>query len=217
MFWTLLLAHFVGDFVLQTDWMVKKRDSFWVLASHAMIHFMIMFLLVGWVRSAIWPYLLMIAAWHFIQDRIKINVTKKRPASIALSFFVDQGVHMLVIWAVIGLYQEVSGEIAAAGKPAGVMIALAFVFVTFVWFITERIFNTSNSAYLMDINQTKYPRMLSRAGLVSVFLLFWHWTAAGLSLWVLNPYPRSKFRRRAVLTDGGVSLLAMIFLYWALS
>lgn len=216
MFWTLLLAHLLGDFVFQTDWMVKKRDTFWVLTLHAMIHFVTMFIVVGWVRFAIWPYLLLIAAWHFIQDRIKNYFTHKRPTSIGMSFIIDQGVHIFVIWAVIGLYQEVTGSIAATDKPRWVMIAITYVFITFVWFIIERIFNFSNSEYVQHINKTKFPRMLARAGLVSAYLLVWGWTAAGLSFWVSNPYPRSRFRRRAVLTDGSVSLVAMGFLFWVL-
>ncbi|MCK4899676.1 MAG: DUF3307 domain-containing protein, partial [Anaerolineales bacterium] len=68
MFWNLLLAHFISDFLLQTDWMVRNRDKFWVLTLHASIHFGMMFLLVGESRSAYWPTIALLALIHMGQD-----------------------------------------------------------------------------------------------------------------------------------------------------
>ncbi|NIR63072.1 MAG: hypothetical protein GWO08_15015, partial [Gammaproteobacteria bacterium] len=151
-----------------------------------------------------------------IQDRVKNNITNKRPNWIAPGFIIDQMMHFIVIWSAVGLFFLTTDSIAGTDAPLWVMIALAYVCITFVWFVIERILNLSNSEYLQSINKTKFPRMLSRAGLVSVYLLIWNWTTAGFSLFISSPYPRSKFRQRAVVTDVSVSLIAMIFLYWAL-
>ena len=64
MFWTLLLAHFIGDYFLQTDWMVRNRDKFWVLTLHASIHLGVMLLLIGVSRSEYWPLISLLALIH---------------------------------------------------------------------------------------------------------------------------------------------------------
>lgn len=216
MFWNLLLAHFLGDFVLQTDWMVKNRDILWVLTLHAGIHFMLMFLLVGQARLFIWPYLLLIATLHFIQDRIKNTITKKHRNWIGRGFIIDQLLHFVTIWVVVKWLQVGMGFGFSSEKSMGVIVAITYLLATYVWFIIERIFNFSNAAYLQNLNNTKFARMLSRAGLISMFLLIRQWAATGLALVISNPYPQSRFRQRAMLTDVSVSLFAVIFLFWAL-
>jgi hypothetical protein len=217
MVWNLLLAHFLGDFVLQTDWMVRRRDNLWVLTLHGVIHFVLMFLIIGQVRSVIWPYLLLIALIHISQDRIKNNLTNKRPDWIGVVFIIDQVLHYAAIWTIVWWLQRLAGSFSIPEKPLWVMVGIVYLFVSYVWFISERVLNISNSDYLQSINNTKFARMLARVGLISLFLLVRTWTTAGLAIVFSNPYPTSKFRQRALLTDVSVSLLAMIFLFWALA
>ena len=216
MVWYLLLAHFLGDFVLQTDWMVRKRDNLWFLSLHAFIHFLLMLLLVGSYRSVVWPYLLLLAFIHLVQDRIKNNLLNKRPDWLRVTFVIDQFLHYFAIVFVVWLLQDVIGSVSAMEKPVWVIVAIAYLFVTYVWFISERLFNLSDTDYLQNINTTKYSRMVSRGGLVSLFLVIQAWTASGLAMVLLNPYAQTKFRRRALLTDISVSLFAILFLVWAL-
>jgi hypothetical protein len=216
MIWRLLLAHVLGDFVFQTDRMVKYRDTYWILIIHAFIHFVLMVILVGQQRLEFWPYLLLVATQHLIQDRVKNNITNTRPDWIGMGFIIDQVMHFIVIWAAVESFQMTTELISGTDEPVWIIISLAYVSVTFVWFVIERIINTSNLEYLQDLNNTKFSRMLSRAGLISVYLLIWNLATAGLSFFISNPYPRSKFRQRAVFTDVSVSLLAIIFLFWAL-
>ncbi len=216
MIWNLLLAHFLGDFVLQTDWMVRHRDKLWVLTLHASIHFVLMFFSAGQSRWVIWPYLLLIALIHFVQDRIKNNLTNRRPDWIRKAFIVDQALHFATIWVVVQWLQIIAGLIPVQQKPIWVIIAIVYLIVTRVWFISERIFYLSDSDYQQSVNNTKTSRMLVRAGLLSLFLVVSNLATTGLALVFSNPYPESEFRRRALLTDISVSLLAMIFLYWVL-
>ncbi len=216
MVWYLLLAHFLGDFVFQTDWMVRRRDNLWVLTLHAGIHFVLMLLMVGLVRPGIWPYLLLLAFVHLTQDRIKNNITNKRPDWIKVSFIIDQALHYAAIWALVWWIQQVNGPFPVLEKPVWVIVAITYLFVTYVWFIIERIFNLSNVDYLKNINNTKYLRMLIRAGLISLFLLIRVWTTSGLAIVLSNPYAQKKFGRRALLTDISISLFAIIFLFLTL-
>jgi hypothetical protein len=216
MVWYLVLAHLLGDFVLQTDWMVRRRDDLRVLTLHAGIHFTLMFLLIGAFRSDIWPYLLLLALIHLGQDRLKNNITNRRPDWTKPFFVIDQVLHFAAIFLFVFWLQKVSGILPIPGKPELVMIAIAFLFISYVWFIVERIFNLSNVDYLQDLNSTKFPRMLTRVGLVSLFLLIRLWLTSGLAILFSNPYPQKKFRQRAVLTDISVALIAIFFLFWAL-
>ena len=216
MVWYLLLAHFLGDFVLQNDWMVRNRDNLWVLSLHAGIHFLLMFLLAGQLRSVIWPFLLLIAMIHFVQDRIKNNLTNKRRDWISVAFIIDQALHFIAIWAVVSWIERVIGPLSIPERPIWVILAISYLCVTYVWFISERVLNHSNSDYVQSVNKTKISRMLMRAGLVSLFLMIQTWVATGQALVLSNPYPKGKFRRRALLTDIGVSFFGIIFLFWIL-
>jgi hypothetical protein len=216
MVWYLLLAHFLGDFVLQTDGMVRMRDKLWFSSLHAGIHFLLMFLLAGPYRLLVWPYLLLLAFLHFIQDRIKNSIVNRRPDWLRVSFVIDQFLHYLTIGVVVWLLQDVIGLLPTMEKPVWVIIAIVYLLVTYVWFITERVFYLSDTDYLQNINTTKYSRMLSRGGLVSIFLVIQAWMTSGLAMVLSNPYAQTKFRRRALLTDISVSLFAILFLAWAL-
>jgi hypothetical protein len=192
--------------------MVSKRNNIWVSTLHASIHFILMILLVGQARSAIWPYLLLLASIHLIQDRIKNSFTNKRPDLIGKGYIIDQTIHYVIIWAAVWWFQSFIEPFSAPERPVWVIVAITYLVVTYVWFISERIFNLSNSDYLQNINNTKFPRMLSRAGILSLFLLIRTRTMPGLGVLFSNPYPKSEFRQRAILTDLGVSASAVIFL-----
>ena len=59
------LAHFIGDFLLQNDWMARgKKKSSFICTVHVLIY-MLPFLLVelSWIQFAL------IAIQHWLQDR----------------------------------------------------------------------------------------------------------------------------------------------------
>jgi hypothetical protein len=215
MFWTFMLAHFSADFLLQPDWMVRRRGNLWVLCLHAGIHFVMMFLLVGGARVTYWPHIALVALVHFAQDALKIALERKRPGWRAPAFIVDQLLHYGFLWIFVSWMQRL-GLDTEPQRPTWVMVALVYLVITYVWFISERVFNLSNGEYLQDVNRTKFSRMLSRAGLVSLYLLVRSWAATGMAAALHNPYRGSKFHRRALVTDILVSGGAMLFLIWAI-
>ena len=136
MFWNFLLAHLTGDFLLQSDWMVENRDKFWVLTLHASIHLSLMLLLVGDVRSFLWPVIVLIALIHLGQDALKVYLVRKKPGLSRPAFILDQLLHIFILWIFITGFQLGSGSMPITRQPAWLMISIAYLAVTFVWFIT---------------------------------------------------------------------------------
>ncbi|MBC8183296.1 DUF3307 domain-containing protein [candidate division KSB1 bacterium] len=96
---TILTAHLLGDFILQTDWMVKHKQHFGVLLLHASIVTTVSYLLLGAFH---WQILLVIFLMHFGIDAIKVC----RMADSLLLFLIDQCVHLLVLVGLAGLFAD---------------------------------------------------------------------------------------------------------------
>ena len=216
MFWNLLLAHITGDFLLQTDWMVKNRGRFWVLTLHSSTHFVLMLLLVGKTRNEIWYLIALIALIHMAQDAMKYFLVRKKPKWSRPAFVIDQTLHCLILWIVSSRLQMGLGLNNLVQTPTWVIVAIGYLIVTYVWFFSERTFNQSNLEYINQLTRTKYSRMVTRAGLISIFLLVRNWTLPGLAMVLPNTATSSKYRQRALLIDLAVSIVVMVFLSWAL-
>ena len=97
----LILAHLLGDFVLQPNklvlWKIKSKMGILV---HALVHFCIniLVLLPFIIKGAFWliPCALFIAVIHFCIDQTKINYDLKHDKKV-LPFLTDQLLHLLTI------------------------------------------------------------------------------------------------------------------------
>jgi hypothetical protein len=98
------VAHLIGDFILQNEWMVaSKKTKSYVCLVHVVVY-LIPFLLTGLQ----WWQILLIGAQHFVQDRSEfvfwwMRVWKKVNAETwdQLALFVDQAFHLMWIEAII--------------------------------------------------------------------------------------------------------------------
>lgn len=211
MIWFMLLAHFIGDFPLQPDWMVRRKSNFWVLLLHVSIHFVLMMVLVGSVRIVIWPFLFLLNLVHLVQDYLKILLTNLRPNRIVFLFFADQVLHSGAIFGTVVLIKTIRPEINIQGNSAWPIIAIAYLVVSYTWYISERVINYANTEYLQDIKNTKIPRMFARSGFVSLFFLARAWMPE-FSWLVILPYPNSAYRKQALISDLSISSVVIIFL-----
>lgn len=102
LFVKLLLAHLIGDFLLQPNsWISDKEDKKLgskFLYIHMLVHGIVTWLLIGTTDFAPWVLLLVIV--HGAIDAIKLYFQKKKTKRIW--FFADQAAHILTI-AGIGL------------------------------------------------------------------------------------------------------------------
>lgn len=107
-----ILAHFIGDFLLQNDWMaVGKKKSSLICAIHVLLY-MTPFLLT----DLSWMALALIAVQHWIQDRTNfVGWWCKKMGSFQTElkqdvlpwghFVVDQVFHFVWMWLVVEYFR----------------------------------------------------------------------------------------------------------------
>ena len=98
------VAHLVGDFILQNEWMAtKKMQSSFVCAVHILLYLVpFLFCNLHWWQIAL------IGAQHFVEDRTMLftafwmRVWKRvPPENWNLRLYVDQSFHLLWIEIVL--------------------------------------------------------------------------------------------------------------------
>ena len=89
-----LTAHLLGDFNLQTQWMVERKRRVRVLMLHAVTVTMATYLLLGAFH---WRILLATLLTHFIMDAIKVY----RLSDSLASLLADQFVHFAVVLGLV--------------------------------------------------------------------------------------------------------------------
>jgi hypothetical protein len=101
----LILAHILGDFLLQPNSWVKAKEEkkafAWQLYAHAAIHGLLSLLLLFDMNS--WKLVASIAFSHLIIDYIKLKFQTER--SKITWFVIDQILHLIVI-LFLGLYWQ---------------------------------------------------------------------------------------------------------------
>ncbi|MVT12015.1 DUF3307 domain-containing protein [Chitinophaga tropicalis] len=123
------LAHLLGDFFLQNDKMVANKELLkWrspYLYVHVFIHF-ILILLVTWNYSY-WKAALIIMGSHLLIDGVKLQYQK--PGNQRTWFFIDQIIHLVVLFFVWSFYEKVTLDYAAIVTPRTLIITTAILFV----------------------------------------------------------------------------------------
>lgn len=180
----LLLAHLLGDFVLQpTKWVVHKeanriRSPYIYL--HVLIHFSLV-VLIFWDLS-IWKIALIIGLSHYVIDLSKLYVGPKFKNQ-SIPFFLDQVLHILVIYC-CAYYPNLRSTTLGIFEDFNWPLITAFVFVTFpAAIIMSKLLQKMSDQIELDHkslkNAGKYIGILERL-FVLVFILLGRWEAIGL-------------------------------------
>jgi Protein of unknown function (DUF3307) len=125
----LLLAHLIGDFLLQpTSWVIdketKKHRSIY-LYLHTFLHFILAWILVG--ETAFGWFALGLAISHGFIDFLKLNFQNKKTQR--LWFSVDQLLHLVVIIAVTLFYNNTTIDFMSFGNQFWITIT-GFILLT---------------------------------------------------------------------------------------
>jgi hypothetical protein len=184
----LILAHILGDFLLQPNSWVKakeeKKTLAWQLYAHASIHGLLSLLLLFDLGS--WKLVASIAFSHLIIDYIKL---KFQTESSKISWFIaDQVLHLIVI-LFLGMYWQNSEKelFDFLFSDAFIVLATAILFLTQPVSIILGILTKPWSEALSDEREKslkyagKYIGFLERI-LIFVFICTHHFESIGFLL-----------------------------------
>lgn len=129
-FLTLLLAHLLGDFPLQTNRIFRmKVQGPKGLVLHAAIHVLVTALLIQnfW---QVWPTLLILGILHFLTDWAKL-----RYASTPLTpgFVFDQAIHLITLIIIAALSPQIIPVFPLWFLIPAVLLASIPAFLTFAY------------------------------------------------------------------------------------
>ncbi|MFD2528680.1 DUF3307 domain-containing protein [Polaribacter marinaquae] len=186
LFLKLLLAHILGDFVLQPNKWVKNKEENKLKSSklylHTGIHAILLLILLEFKLNIYWLGILVIVTTHFLIDVIKLyfqNDKTKRNW-----FFIDQLLHIIVLIITTSIYQGLHIELANIFTQQNLLLIVALLLVTNVSGIIIKVFitqwnpesKTNNDDSLAKAG--RYIGILERL-FVFTFIVTNHWEAIG--------------------------------------
>jgi hypothetical protein len=211
MFWRLVLAHLLGDYPLQSDWMVENKANVRGIGLHMASHCLSMVVLVGPARSEIWPQLLVITLMHLLLDMTKTSLSRLWPKRIVLQYLADQILHISTIYLVTLWIEGIVQPDLLPSDTRWTILAIAYLLVTYVWHITERTIAGADTVYQGELQDQFWGRMTARAVMLTLFLVVRPGLGA-FGLAIMLPYREGIYRRRALTIDIVVALSMAVFI-----
>ena len=184
----LILAHFLGDFILQPkSWVEEKelqRAKSFKLYVHILIHGLLVLLLLWDIQYGFLAFLLMVL--HGIIDILKLYAQKENSKS--QWFLIDQGLHIISIVGLWAIFFQPDINLNTLYENTGIWIySVALLFITVVSGILMRELMSSWSKALEDDdkeslnNAGTYIGILERI-FVFTFVVTGHWESIGFLL-----------------------------------
>jgi len=187
LFIKLILAHFIGDFLLQPEkWVIHKetyKHKSKFLYWHILVHLGALILVLQ-ADFKYWLGILILIISHYIIDLIKLHL--KSVLNNRLLFGLDQLAHFILIALVVNIYEPYQFSIDSLYNPAFLLLITSLLGVTVVssiimrtiiskWYLKE----DSNEESLE--NAGAYIGMLERL-FVFAFIITQHWEGIGFLL-----------------------------------
>lgn len=184
LFLKLLLAHMIGDFILQPKAWVRdkeeKRIASKYLYFHVMLHFAVAMVLLWDIDH--WKLVLFITISHYLIDLAKIYATPWFE-NRSIPFFIDQLLHLAVLYG-CSYFGDFLGHSRELLSQIDWALVTATVFVTFPSaVIMEKLLERMSRQIELDheslSNAGKYIGIIERL-FVLTFLVLGRWEAIGL-------------------------------------
>ncbi|NQX85625.1 MAG: DUF3307 domain-containing protein [Flavobacteriaceae bacterium] len=181
----LLVAHVLGDFVLQPNRWVEDKKSKTFMSKYFYLHgFVHLILLLVFLEfnGSYWLSTLSIVASHLIIDLLKLKLERKINSQFL--FVLDQLLHLVVIGIVVYAHTPYTILFETLYSAEVLLLLLAVITVSFVLSIVMKIIM---SKWVLEEDKSedslenagKYIGMLERL-FVFGFILLNQWSAIGL-------------------------------------
>lgn len=188
LFLKLLLAHLIGDFILQpgkwvADKELKKYKSirlYW----HVLLHFVLVMLFV-WDFSFVWMAIA-ICVIHGLVDFLKLRFQNNK--NRRLYFFLDQLLHVAVLIGAVIVWQRIDVAAWNIFTQAHLLLLTGFVFLSEPCSVIVKTFISKWTDFTQVKSDALQTVSLQNAGkiigileryLVFIFILTQHWEAVG--------------------------------------
>lgn len=188
LFLSLLLAHLLGDFLLQPSTWVKdkkkKKIKSKYLYYHVGLHLLLLFIATQFASQYLLAVIL-IAISHFGIDCIKLYFEKKKTEKIW--FFIDQLLHLVVIALVVNYYYPFQISISNLYSQQNLALITTLVMLTYVSAIVLKVLLSKWSEQIIKTdtantnNAGKYIGILERL-FIFFFVLIDFWEGIGFLL-----------------------------------
>ena len=136
-----LLAHIIGDFVLQPSKWVKSKQSEKArspfLYLHLLVHLLALLILFGFEFSY-WPAFLAILLTHYLIDLAKLYLNARMSANWL--FAGDQLLHLAVLLAVAFFYRPISLQLSIIQQAKLWLLITAVCIIIFALSVAIKVF-----------------------------------------------------------------------------
>lgn len=182
----LILAHLIGDFLLQPKGWVKAKENkklgAYQLYLHAFIHFMLIMILTWNLAFFKWAFLL--ALIHLIIDTLKLYQQKDKTKRFY--FFADQLAHIISIYLIYCWYKGYTQLDLSIFNETTILLITVIVFLTVP---SSILIKTFIAKWTPDANKEdeslqdagKYIGIMERL-FIFIFIITNHWEAIGFLL-----------------------------------
>jgi hypothetical protein len=218
MMYPLLIAHLLGDFALQADWMIriKRQRGAWGVLPHIGMIALLTVLAVLPALPQWWPYCSIIISSHLLIDVAKISIDQRvRARSLSLFLFLlDQLLHGgIIVWMVFLAQRAGLEPMWNISREQWEKVYL-LILVAFVLGILLRVFAPSYGW------PNRWPATVARAGTLLLVAEGVFWLSPLPVLLALKYHQlRGQTMTRAVWVEslgGGVVALLCGLLFWLL-
>ncbi|MBW8358208.1 MAG: DUF3307 domain-containing protein [Weeksellaceae bacterium] len=184
----LILAHLIGDFILQPNkWVAHKEEKKTAspyLYLHTLVHTALCFLFL-WDLD-LWWIATLVGISHFIIDALKLHLQK--PKTKRIWFFADQALHVSVILMIACYTDQIDMQLLS--RPEVLIYITGALFLTMPVSVLIKILLSSWTPVTMEhgkmqtdslTNAGKYIGILERL-LVFTFIVVNHWEGVGFMI-----------------------------------
>lgn len=220
LFWRLIAAHLMGDFLFQSNKLAHWKQQSWkgVLVHSSIVMVVSVLFTVDYIAT-LFPWLIVLWISHFAIDQIKMMILKRKPSwDTIVCFSIDQMLHLVVAYAIS---MHCASVMLLPPSETWMMIFACIAFLTYPMTITLYYFDRwlDNNAVLE--RSEKLYGTFERVAIAGCFLLpgiAWLLCIVFfVKRWILFKHKLMRFNRvhaiGSCLSAVGIGIVLRMFFY----